>query len=747
MGIGDDAASQVLGTAGSIANASVRLLFEVLRMQMEVSKRNVSENVLNTVKYGQINTQQFETLSKSNVKMAYTNFPAEHIDRMSELAEKYKSHFAVIEIQPGNIARIAFPENESAAISEMLKQVAQEQVERDATSLKYKNDIFTPEMASTANTVLECHDIPTFMFETNGGKTMAVVPSEYEQQFDAAVNEVKALTKQMKDIEVIKFTHNQDLKNLDYKIDELSVTEAQELNNALKSMEDAPEVQFIKSGNKIDVMYDAADAAVVNRLKDNYISNRATADEFLVDVVGNEMSVNKSALLINENEEAFFTKIPNTNGEQYIYLPKDEFLDANGTITGKIDLNKTYSIYNKDGKQISEMPGSELSEKYNSKSKYMNKDTKVIYSDTNSLEHIEMFNSQKNELMKINLDSAENIKKVLIAQGMSDQAADIVCSQINDKFSDEQKEVFQFQYDDIEIVYADIPNIDELKGQQQLSQLLASTNAVDVTGAAAAIKGEKLCVFDKAANKYALMPISSKLDIMAALNTKLGYDYIKSEVAANKIAATLDKKDFEIINSHIKELEPRHFDTNNIVLHNISYIQPDENNIFLTADKGGSINFVSFEKTASREQIEKMITDKLEIKDTAAVAELVSKLDNMDMLPPSTEFKTFDKDTTVNLVTSNYCAVKRNDISIILPKDNITAEKISTAFNMNTADADKLAASIKATIEKNAPGLSGTQRLSNIMKNAAEKFKNKTTDKIKAPEISAEKTLDGKLVR
>ena len=119
----------------------------------------------------------------------------------------------------------------------------------------------------------------------------------------------------------------------------------------------------------------------------------------------------------------------------------------------------------------------------------------------------------------------------------------------------------------------------------------------------------------------------------------------------------------------------------------------------------------------------------------------------MDMLPPSTEFKTFDKDTTVNLVTSNYCAVKRNDISIMLPKDNITAEKISTAFNMNTADADKLAASIKATIEKNAPVLSGTQRLSNIMKNAAEKFKNKTTDKVKAPELSAEKALDGKLVR
>jgi len=83
---------------------------------------------------------------------------------------------------------------------------------------------------------------------------------------------------------------------------------------------------------------------------------------------------------------------------------------VNGSITGKLNFSAVYAVCNKDGRQIGEITGLELAEYYNGKSRHMNKDTKIVYSNTNALEHIELYNA---EAFNIKPGKAESLARTI----------------------------------------------------------------------------------------------------------------------------------------------------------------------------------------------------------------------------------------------------------------------------------------------------------------------------------------------
>jgi hypothetical protein len=74
--------------------------------------------------------------------------------------------------------------------------------------------------------------------------------------------------------------------------------------------------------------------------------------------------------------------------------------------------------------------------------------------------------------MKIGIDNSDNIRKVLAAQGYNQRTADIILRNINEKMSDEQKEVLHSRVKKCRNCISDIPHIDELKTQFNISQQL-----------------------------------------------------------------------------------------------------------------------------------------------------------------------------------------------------------------------------------------------------------------------------------
>lgn len=741
LGVGKmslDASENVKGIIKSVVTEPVSVLMrfalDIAKIKIEHTLRNENkhENVLSKVQYGQIDIKALQGLQISGVDMAYTNFPAEYVQRMTELSEKFGAHFAVLEIKPGNIASVAFPAKEGNAVMAALKQIAAEQEEKSAGSLKFKSDVIADEDFELADTVLGAHDIPAFMFKTDGGKALAVVPKEHEQHFDAAMKEIKVLKEKLNDISVTKFTQTQALDKLDYCIEELPATEALELNKSLKLMEYAPAVKFIKNDNsdKITIMYPAAEKDRINEIKSSYLSDRKNADKVLINIIGNDISIDKKSLMISENSGQYFTKVPGMDA--YIYFDKSSFSENNSMISGKLDFNAQYNLYDKAGKQISEISGLELAKNYNGKSRFMNKDTQIAYSDTNALEHIELYSASENKLMKIGIDNSDNIRKVLAAQGYNQRTADIILRNINEKMSDEQKEVFAFKSENA-IVYSDIPNIDELKTQFNIAQQINVTKAENVTGPASAAVGEKIFVFDRSINKYALFPPGTKIDITAAINNKFGYDYIKSEAAANKVLKETGYNEFDI--SRIRELGTRPFDTNNLLLHNVRYAKENDT-VFIIAEQREKVDFISFDKNVPRVDVERNIIERLGIKDYIAVAEIMHQFDKMDAIQKCTQYKTHNKDITVEMTTQKCCSIIKDGNAIYMPKETINADKIAATFDIDKEMGQRLADSISKAIRSNfSAGENGEkgQKLNEIVKAAADKFKsvtNKSSDSI-----------------
>ncbi len=731
MSIAQETSSEVTsilkGALAQPVSALSKFLFDIAKMRIEKSIRN-SENkdVLSTVKYGQIQTKELEDLQRQGVKLAYTNFPSEHVSRLSELAPKYCAHFAVLKVKPGNIASVAFPEKDANAISAALKQIAAEQEERFAGSLKFKEGVISSDLTDTANTVLECHDIPTFMFTSSNNKTLAVVPQEFEQQFDSAVREAAILKDQVQAINVIKFEQtSKDLDNLDYTVEELSFTEANALNKTLQGMSNAPNVRFSKTeDDKVTIIYPATENNRIADIKNSYIADRANADKMIIDVIGNEISINKKSLVIKETAENYFTRVPNTNGEQYIYLNKNEFIENNGAISGQIDLAATYNIYNKDGKMTAEISGNQLAENYNGKSRYMNKDTVIAFSDTNELEHIELYNASDNKLIKLGIDNSENIKKALLAQGFNNRTSEIILKNISEKLNAEQKSIFDYKSEALSINYSDIPNIDELKSQYNVVQQIKSCGAINLSDNEQSI-GSKIFVFDRTLNKYAVLTADSKSNLSNAVKEKFGFDYIKSELVANKAidAIGLESKDDK---NYVQGLNAERIDTNNILLHNVVYAR-DNDTMFVVADRGKGVDFISFDKSVPRTEIERIVTDKLNIKDSVAVAELMHNFDKMNVIPPCTRFAA--NDISVELTTSTQCFISNGDKSIIMPKDKIDSNKISDVFGVDAAKSEKICKSINNSISKISPKVGTGQHLNQVIKTASEKVKNQVIDK------------------
>lgn len=88
----------------------------------------------------------------------------------------------------------------------------------------------------------------------------------------------------------------------------------------------------------------------LNLTKDNIIKeNQEIKKELEQDYI---FSINKMLLIKElENENSYFIRIPNTEAKDYFYLEKDKCnLSNNGDIIfSKLEANKTYKIYDKDG--------------------------------------------------------------------------------------------------------------------------------------------------------------------------------------------------------------------------------------------------------------------------------------------------------------------------------------------------------------------------------------------------------------
>ena len=179
---------------------------------------------------------------------------------------------------------------------------------------------------------------------------------------------------------------------------------------------------------------------------------------------------------------------------------------------------------------------------------------------------------------------------------------------------EEYRNTFNYTEEKPEIVYADVPNIGDIIAQTQLSEILIGK--AECVGELPKGNGSRLCVSDKASNKFTVIPDKDRNVIMSRLS-EMGYDELTAQRIIKRAVYGPDPQDDE---------EPAlRFETNNAELNNIFY-RADNDRIVLVREMQDSMKYIGIEKDADVSEIEKTVREGFALQDELSVAEFMKCL-------------------------------------------------------------------------------------------------------------------------
>ncbi len=730
--IGEDAISSTITTTEKL----LQILYEILRMIRQsreqnygAEKKGINEK-LPKIKFGEMKASDYKKMLNEGEKMRTVSVPTDKIEMINDYSKQLGAKYWLLE-QDGNNATVVVPEKYYNQFSDALQAAIKEQLSRNESSLCVKNgeELIPEQDIELVRTVLDYHDIPVYTFQNEDGSYMNVVPNEFDGQYKAAMQEIQQLKEQLKNIDIVAFNQTVPFATFDNIINisqEITQEQAEVLSEAV------PEAKFAKTENgEIIVKFPRNSENKVTECLENFKKDTALAEDYLVTVVDNTITINKEKLLISEDEKSYFTKIPNTAGKDYIRINKDEaqINDGGKTITAKLDYEKSYKIFDANGNIKAECSGAELAAYYNTKSKNAGKDTKAAHYHNDSLERIELYNSKENKLISIGIESAETIRMDLAEQGFSKQAAEKMLADINKALPEQFKQKFNYNPTETNISYEKISNdyFKEFKLSEKLrdAELMAGFRETE---------GEKICVFDKENNKYVLAS-PNETRLREALET-MGFDKLKMNAIISQAERSYSHEGAKL---ERESVPVQSFDTNNAELDGYKYFAGDRGITIVKPqidDNNASFKYIEIDKNVSRNDIENALGD-FGIKDSISKAEMINYFEEKGLIPATGKVAAKDG-FTVSRLTSDCALINRNGTEIIVDKNNINTEKICQKFGVTEKQAERLKSGLESAMKNSAARQDGRKSLSEIMASAKKAYeKAKSADK-NAPELSTQ---------
>lgn len=680
------------------------------------------------IRFGSLTKKDFDKLKKAGLDFKYLTLPKEKLAELEKTAKDIGGSFFSTQLVDGNNAVIAVPSQLMGEIDAAIKHVTAEHMKNAPTSLIVKdgNGKIGEEDMKLTTDVLRSHDIPVYSFKSTDGKYMNVVPREFDGQYEAAMKEVLEIKKHLDKIEVTRYEQTAPLDSLDFIAEKLTAEEAQELYGAVLS--EGIDVKFGMTDSGIAAVYPKELAETVQKARAEYKESLEESEKYLIDVTDDTITMDVEKLVISEDNNSYFVRVPNTAALDYLRLDKSEvsIINDGKTLSMKLDMNREYMIFDENRNLKSSRKGSELSESYNTKHKRVNKDTQIYQSGSN-FRRIDLYNSEQNRLISLGINKASEIRTELLKQGISPKAADKLLKDINNKLPDNYKEIFAYSAEKTEIVYADIPNIGEYLAQSQLSE--------QVVGKAVCFdeipkdKGSKCCIFDKSENRYAILPVLPRLEVMNKL-TEMGYSELAAKEIADKVIGSYrdtDIQKIEDIKQEKSEITAKAFESNNPELANFTYYS-GESGAVIVQESAENFKYMEIDRGMPLADMENAVKKNFEIKDDISAAEIMKQLASEKVIE-TPEAVTVGS-VTVTPLSSNCIEVSKDGNSAIMPKDRIDSGRLSAI-----GVTDKEATTIIKSLEKSEnaakhPESQTLQTLKNYAAGAREKI-NAVKDKAK----------------
>ena len=675
------------------------------------------------IKLGKISKKHFNKLQKAGTAFEFLPVPKELMPQFEESMKKMGGTFFTGGIEDNNNIYVAIPASQRNMAAIATQHMLSKKIEKqpDSFIVKDGNSKLTDEEMRITSDVMNSHDISMFAFQTDDGKYMTIVPKEFEGQYNKALAEVNKQLNEIKNIDVVRFEQTEPLDEISFTAEVVTDDKAHELADIAKYNE--LDIRFAKNGEDTAVLYNNDIAESIENALSEYEQSLSDSEKFTIDVTDNTISMDINKLVIPElsDDKTYFVRVPNTSGKDYLRLDKSdmETINSGKSLKTTLDMSGSYSIYDSSGNIKQERSGAELAKSYNTRHPHAKKHTK-IYEHGQGMERVNLFHAEKNEIISMNLDSAENMKSILKGHNITGRTADMLLEDINKKLTEPQKEIFNFSKEKTEIVYADIPNIGEYLAQSQLSQTIVGK--ANLTGELPKDPGAKCCVMDNNTNSFAVIPVMPVKEVQAALS-QMGYSEMSAKEIADKIVRSCKEGDV----SEIKEEKENQkltitpFDTQNAELSDCGYCKSGDCMI-LVRESEESYKYMSVDKGSSLADVEKALHDNFDIVDDLSAAVVMKQLVS-DEIVKTCEPKIFDKDVSVSQVTSKYIEVGCNNQTAMMPFDKLDTEKLSAMGISNKAIDDIRKSFDKTENELNHTEKQPLSKLKDNAKNLLEKAK------------------------
>lgn len=743
--LGDDFMSSMATSSEKLINTILAIIKAVeshkkYKMEMSIMKSQLekAKPVDNSkVTFGKMTEKEYNAIKGSeSISLQYVE--SSKLGIIEEYAKKLGAKYFVFE-NDGVKAGIAVPDKYISQFNNVIKVALEKQLSENDNSLVVNDNdkIIKAEDKLIVDEVMNFHELPVYKFDV-GEDRMNVVPKEYEGQYYAALNEAYGIKEQLNNME-ITFFEQQDtsITALDYRVTEVNSEQAGYIASEITDARMA----FMEDDGKLYCKYPAERESDVTAAINNYTESTRIAEEYKIDIIDNKITINKS-LIETETDTDYLLRVPNTGGKDYIRLDKSEvqFADGGKTLTAHLDFDKTYKIYEKDGKFKETRTGKELAVSYNTKSRNGNDHTVTSHHFNDNLERIELYNAKDNTMMRIGLEgvSAEQVKSILLSKGISAPAAEKLCADIAKAIPQKFKDSFAFTPVSKQITITDnglsTKNIIE---QGKLAKAIegAENSRPLITGVSNA---RNCCILDKKNNKYFIFNAD---DTRQEVTNDLQYCMKYNPLVANCIvkSALQFADDGELANEVNAVMS---FDTKNPEIASLKFAAADDIIVITKPEViDGETEFknIVIQGNASMSEIEKAVSEKLGIKDSLSVAECMRCMSESHLIePPKTaEIKIDDKTFNITKVSSECFNLNFGDKTVMMPVKDISVHKLVKDLQID----EKTAAALHKSVEKKmsqAVRADNTSSISQLKKKAAEMFRATSATAEKA----AEKTVD-----
>lgn len=721
--IGEDA----VNSTTAMLEKLMQIILEIIRMQRDSQRYNSREAAKSSkenakqpkIKFGEMKKTEYKKMLNAGDKMHRIEVDKNQLEGLNKIAKEIGAKYWVMSTE-GNTASVIVPEKFFVQMQGALEEATKLQLTKSPQSLAVHNgtEIISAEDIDMAKAVLSYHDIPAATFKTDGGY-MNIVSSDFDGQYKAAMQEISRLKDELKNIDITVFEQTMPFEYIN-KLDTKIIEATQEMAQYIKL--NVPEAELLRTeSGEIAVKYPAASEAQIQNCITNYSNDIAAAQDYQAVIIDNTININRDKLLISENTSEYFTRVPNTAGQDYIKIAKDDSALTDGkTISAKIDYDKTYQIFDKDGNLKSELSGRDLAAKYNTKSRSANKKTDIRRYNNDSLDRIEVYNAKENKLVRIGIENADVVRKNLLDCGISPFAAEKLLADIDNSLSDDYKAVFKYNPPSIQNSFSEIKS--DMLEQYKVAEKISSAQLVDGFNDTL---GKKCCVFDKRTNEYVLVPAQENR-LKAAL-AQMGYDVLQTNVIVSEAqksyspsGATLERED----------IHAQSFETGNAEVSAYKFCN-DEHGIILIkqeiTDTDVSIKYADINKDTTRPEIEKALKSEFHMQDAASIAELLNCMEKEQLI--SKAVSTITKDGfEISQVSSDYLKISKDSSTLMLDKNKVEIKQLSNAFGITEKQADKLSNSLSKSL-KAADRKEKSQTLNELKKAAKTAYENINAEK------------------